>query len=329
MGKSVTLIEKQSRLGGHVNTYLDPVTGTSFDYGVISFDNTSIVTDYFAHFDIPLGPAYSNLSTITEYVNFQTGGYIPASSISSGDIESALLAYLDELAKYPYLSNGFDLPSQIPEDFLITWGDFLVKHWLDDLSLTAFQNLQGVGNILAQPALYMMKYLDENTVRNILTGEFVTTANHDNQELYNKALAELGSSAFISSNVTAVNRSTNGIQVNVSTPSGLSSSKPPNSSSPSSPNSKISAFSTYVWKNRLFSHNSTIPITGILWSTILGSRTISFSKTLIWLLHITSLPCLEPMGSSPLPSTACLPFTTVVPVSCPTRKCRRISSPRL
>jgi hypothetical protein len=194
MGKTITLIERQSRLGGHVNTYVDPTTGTSFDYGVISFDNSSIVRNYFAHFDIPLGSAYTSSKIISEYANFKTGEYSSNFSLSSPEaLATALLAYQAQLAKYPYLSNGFDLPSQIPEDFLLTWGAFVEKYQLDNLAFESFLILEGVGNILAQPALYMMKYLDANTVNNILTGGFVTSENHDNQELYNKALIELGS----------------------------------------------------------------------------------------------------------------------------------------
>jgi hypothetical protein len=221
MGKTVTLIEKQSRLGGHVNTYVDPATGASFDYGVIAFDNSSIVRNYFAHFNIPLVSAYTASNTTYEYANFKTGEYVSSSSLPSQEsLAAALLAYLGQLAKYPYISKGFDLPSQIPEDFLLTWGDFIEKYQLGGLSFESSLFLEGVGNILAQTALYMLKYLGANTVNNILTGGFVTSENHNNQELYNKALAELGSSAFISSNVTAVRRSTNGVQVDVSTPSG-------------------------------------------------------------------------------------------------------------
>lgn len=37
MGHSVALIEKKALLGGHVDTFRDPVTGKVFDYGVIAY----------------------------------------------------------------------------------------------------------------------------------------------------------------------------------------------------------------------------------------------------------------------------------------------------
>jgi flavin-dependent dehydrogenase len=66
-GKTVTLIEREAVLGGHVNTYHDPATGITFDYGVITFDNISVVTDYFKHFDVPLGPVGDLFSPKTTF----------------------------------------------------------------------------------------------------------------------------------------------------------------------------------------------------------------------------------------------------------------------
>ena len=48
LGKSVILIEREAVLGGHTNTYIDPITGISVDYGVQAFWNsTSSTTAYF------------------------------------------------------------------------------------------------------------------------------------------------------------------------------------------------------------------------------------------------------------------------------------------
>ncbi|KAE8454188.1 hypothetical protein EG329_005113 [Mollisiaceae sp. DMI_Dod_QoI] len=219
LGKTVTLIEKESRLGGHVNTYVDPVTGSSFDYGVITFDNISVVTNYFNYFDIPIGPFnYGNTTTV--YIDFANGSIVPDTALPQGNTTAALLRYLDQWDKYPYLSNGFNLPSPVPEDFLITWAEFLEKYDLGALAFTAFTYLEGVGNILAQPTLYMMKYLAKMTVENILGFGFLTTAHQDNQELYDKALAKLDANALISSKVTHISRHNDSVEIFVSTPTG-------------------------------------------------------------------------------------------------------------
>lgn len=46
-GKSVILIEKEGMLGGHTNTYRDPVTQQTAEYGVQVFRNQQVVLDFF------------------------------------------------------------------------------------------------------------------------------------------------------------------------------------------------------------------------------------------------------------------------------------------
>lgn len=65
LGKSVVLVERASKLGGHQNTYQDPTTGVYVDYGVQAYVNNSVTRDFFARFDIPVityefnaGPTY-------------------------------------------------------------------------------------------------------------------------------------------------------------------------------------------------------------------------------------------------------------------------------
>lgn len=59
MGKSVVVVEKKDVLGGHTNTYIDPVTHIPIDYGVIDFHNLSIVTNYFTRLGVPWTTASS------------------------------------------------------------------------------------------------------------------------------------------------------------------------------------------------------------------------------------------------------------------------------
>ncbi|OCL01635.1 flavin-containing superfamily amine oxidase [Glonium stellatum] len=221
MGKSVAVVEKESVLGGHVNTYFDPVTGESFDYGVISFDNITVVRNYFDHFGIKLAPLVYNAGP-QQYADFANATFVSASALPQGNLTAALIGYGKQLEKYPYLfTKGYDLPSPVPADLLLSYGDFINKYNLQALAYTAFTFIQGVGNLLAQPTLYIMKYFAPATLNNILTGSgFLTTANHDNHELYEKALAELGSSAFISSNVTQISRNNDSVRVVISTTEG-------------------------------------------------------------------------------------------------------------
>ncbi|CAF1270632.1 unnamed protein product [Didymodactylos carnosus] len=126
MGKTVAVVEKRGRLGGHTQTYTDPVTGATIDVGVVVFHDLDIVKKYFARFNISLVTANSNTpGVVSEYFDFRTGnidsGYAPS------DPTAALAAYRRQLAKYPYLKHGFDLPYPVPSDLLLTFGDFVAN----------------------------------------------------------------------------------------------------------------------------------------------------------------------------------------------------------
>ena len=206
---------------GHVNTYVDPKTGQTYDYGVQLFSNISVVTDYFAHFNIPLGPPEASASTVAKSVNFETGSLVPNSALIKGNFTAAILEYAEQQAKFPTIFHSWDIPQPVPEELLIDFGTFLRKYHLGAFAYTAFDYNQGIGNILAQPLLYIFKYFDQQQVHDLLTGGFVGNGHHDNQQLYDRARAELGANAFLSSDVTKVNRNADGVvEVFVTTPGG-------------------------------------------------------------------------------------------------------------
>lgn len=191
-GKSVAVVESQSVLGGHTNTYTDPASNATIDYGVIEFENTSIVTSYFSRFNIPLtAQSSAGITSLEEYyVDLTTGvnvtGYVPA------DPTGAFQAYAAQLAKYPFLSTpGWHLPNPVPADLLIPFGDFVKKYNLDGAVFTINEYAQGFGDILSIPTVYILKYFGQSVLEGAETS-FLTTARHDNSEIYEKALAELG-----------------------------------------------------------------------------------------------------------------------------------------
>lgn len=200
------VVEKEDHLGGHVNTYTDAETGQTLDYTVVVFHDIPVVRNYFARFNVPLAPI-KNQQTVLP-IDFTTGMPNVAGASSPNATAAALQAYAAQLAKYPYLTSGFfDLPEQIPEDLLISFGDFVAKYHLDAMVGLAFQYCQGFGDLLSLPSIYVLKYLDLATLHGIQSG-FLTSARHDNIELYEKAQAELGQDVLTSSHVVGVNRAT-------------------------------------------------------------------------------------------------------------------------
>lgn len=218
MGKSVVLVERASRLGGHENTYTDPVTGTNIDYGVQAYDNISVSRDFFARFNIPV-TNYSFTTVPAIYANFKTGQVLP-------DFTPGLnfTPYAQQLAKYPDFSWSWSLPNPVPEDLLVTFGDFITKYSLEDVAYSIFSITDGVANpqLLNQLTVNIFRWLDQGFLVGVNGGNIVT-AQHDNGELYAKAQEELGSNALLNSTVIAASRPSNdsGVTLVVHTPSGL------------------------------------------------------------------------------------------------------------
>ena len=133
----------------------------------------------------------------------------------------ALEAYVAQLFQYPYLDNGFNLPNPVPSDLLLPFGDFVNKYNLSAIVNLIFETAQGIGNLLEVPTVYVMKYISLDVVQGIETG-FLTTASHDNSQLYQSAQAVLtaADALLLNSQVVSTNRDSSDVRIVVSTPTG-------------------------------------------------------------------------------------------------------------
>lgn len=216
LGMSVALVERKDRLGGHTETYHDPVTGATTDIGVLVFHDLPIVRDYFARFGVPLAP-FTVVRGSSAYVDFRTGqpvaGYVPPAP-------TALGTYAGILQQYPYLENGFSLPDPVPAPLLMPFGDFVTQYGLQTIVQTVFSFGEGLGDILHLPAIYVMKNFGLGVVSSIFANSFLTTANHDNSALYEQAAAYLGDDVLLNAFITQVSRDSSGVTVQAYTPGG-------------------------------------------------------------------------------------------------------------
>lgn len=224
-GKSVVVVETKPRLGGHTETYTDPKTGRGIDMGVIVWHNISIVTDYFKRFDVPLTIVGSDLSggpQATEGVyDLKTGKAFPDPRPNQTAVGAAFQLYTQQLLKYPKLDEGMFLPDPVPEDLIMPFGKFAKKYKIEAALPTMFQYNAGVGDLLTVPTVENMRTWGLSLV-SALQGGFLTTARHNNSELYGKAQNELNTakSVLLNSQVVYAERNTTGVQLVVTTPTG-------------------------------------------------------------------------------------------------------------
>ncbi|APA11478.1 hypothetical protein sscle_08g062480 [Sclerotinia sclerotiorum 1980 UF-70] len=217
-GKTVAVIDNQDRMGGHTNTYTDPKTGLTGDYGVSVFHNIEIVKTYAARLNVTLKVSgTSTLSTV--YADFRTG--LENTTYSTASFTTGLALYMAQLQKYPYVETGFDLPNPVPEDLLLTFGDFAIKYNLgNDFLGFLFSFAEGLGDLLSKPTLYVFKNFGMGVIDCLTTG-FLGTVENDTSLIYEHAQVIIGDdSVFLSSTIVAVNRSGDCAQVLIKTPSG-------------------------------------------------------------------------------------------------------------
>lgn len=148
--------------------------------------------------------------------DFETGE--PVTIQTSGNFTG----YAEQLKKYPYLENSWDLPSPVPEDLLLSFSDFITKYELQTEAFSVFSGGRGCTNLLDQLTVNVLKMVGESYV-DAGTGAAFAPESGRNDEIYTKALSELGSDVLLSSRVVAAQRPSNSsqeVRLVVETPSG-------------------------------------------------------------------------------------------------------------
>jgi len=225
-GRSVVVLERKQRLGGHTETYVDPATGIPTDIGVVVFHNLPLVTDYFARLGTPI-MALPSGSFPGNNVNFdfRTGQIQNFTEPTFPEIGAALQGYYGYLQQlkgtYFDLDSSFDLPNPVPPDLTLKFRDFVAKYGFGAIVRMAFQYGQGTGDILNMPAVYLMKVFSSQVVSSILglAGGFMMCPT-GNSTLYENATALLGDDVVFGSDILHVERNRQGVTVHVDTPQG-------------------------------------------------------------------------------------------------------------
>ncbi|RAK95827.1 amine oxidase, flavin-containing superfamily [Aspergillus ibericus CBS 121593] len=202
LNQSVVVVEKSGRLGGHTVTYIDPTTDTPVDFGVTLFEDSPETVDFFTQLDVPVTKVVPG-RVQTVRLDFRTGELVDP---YPGNITEALGRYAQILQQYPYLAAGWNLPDEVPEDLVMPFSEFVEKYDLGAAIELISIYSQGVRYWLDYPSVYMMKFVSEAMLNAMQTG-FLSTARHNNGEVFEAALAELGEDVLLDSVVVNASRS--------------------------------------------------------------------------------------------------------------------------
>ncbi|WP_250031434.1 FAD-dependent oxidoreductase [Paractinoplanes maris] len=220
LGSSVVVVEANDRLGGHTETYHDPATGGTIDFGVVVFEDEPLVRDYFGKFDVDLvriaeGGGGGGTTT---YVDFRTGRTVDYNQPPP----VALPAYFQDISRFGPIDTVIDLPDPVPAELVAPFADYVAKHDFGSVVPFVFNYGQGIGDVLGLPALYAINTFGLGVTRNILNASYLTTAARDNSLIYERATDRLGDDALLSTRALRIERSRSGVRVWVTGPGGPS-----------------------------------------------------------------------------------------------------------
>jgi hypothetical protein len=223
-GKSVVVLERKQRLGGHTETYVDPATGIPTDIGVVVFHDLPVVTDYFARFNVPiiqLPPgAFAGTNVNFDFRTGQIQNFSEPTQAENGAALGAYFGYLQQLkATYFDLDSSFNLPNPVPPDLTLKFKDFVAKYGFGAMVRSAFQFGQGTGDILNMPAVYSLKVFSSQVVSSIFGGSFMSCPT-GNSTIYEAATQFLADDVVFGADVLHVDRDKKGVTVTIDTPHG-------------------------------------------------------------------------------------------------------------
>ncbi|KAJ7690445.1 hypothetical protein B0H14DRAFT_3532319 [Mycena olivaceomarginata] len=142
------------------------------------YHNISVATNYFSALGVDIIIPPLGATIITSYADLNGDAKATTTPIQY----SVLL-----------LDNGFNLPDPVPEDIRLSWADFMAKYGLDAAAFSYFSSLSAGGFLRVGPPL-------------------ITTADFNNQGIYNKALKKLGEGdgAFLNTTISNITRDVGG-----------------------------------------------------------------------------------------------------------------------
>ncbi|KAL3595837.1 hypothetical protein FPOAC2_10207 [Fusarium poae] len=221
-GAKVAVIEKQDKIGGHAETYINPKTKAAANVGVVIFENSKTVQKYFDRLGVETivrSPLVSDKET--KQYDFSLGIPIPPPDKATADakakaIASAIQSYSQNvLTKYPWIDQGYTfVPNPVPKELLQPFSQFAKQNNFTDLLSLISQFGWYPGNITTIPALYGIKKFGPGLLQSVTKG-FIVPKTGNARTIYDAAALELTDEIYLDSDVKSVKRSKHGVVVTI------------------------------------------------------------------------------------------------------------------
>jgi hypothetical protein len=207
--------------GGHVDSYTDPATGRSFEYGVQNYINVTGALRHFNRLGVPMQLNVRS-TNVQRNVDFSTGveltGYVPP---AAADRTAALNKFVDLTEQWrtrmePGYHN-FWPAGQVPEDLLLPFGEWVVKHNLTAAVPTFFSTTGfGTDDLLAKPTLGVIRSINPDLILTLLGRlNSLIPVSRRNQDIYDRSRVVIGDQDILfDSTVVTSNLPCNGAQGN-------------------------------------------------------------------------------------------------------------------
>ncbi|KAF2100139.1 hypothetical protein NA57DRAFT_37580 [Rhizodiscina lignyota] len=218
LNTNIVVIEEKDRLGGHVNTYVDPISNISIDYGVEAYLRYGDTAAFFTRFHVPITP-YTQSPQTSVYVSTTSGSNLTSYTAPSLEAQiGAIATWLNLTEKYanitlPGLWN-FPAGSNIPSELLLPFGEFAQRHGIEAAApiFTVVSNV-GIGGIEKVLTLYVLFAFGIPVTQEFLNSSLFVPANLSNSVLYDRAYNLLRDDVILQSRVTIGERSANGVKL--------------------------------------------------------------------------------------------------------------------
>ncbi|KAK7188084.1 hypothetical protein DPSP01_001627 [Paraphaeosphaeria sporulosa] len=218
--KTVAVVERSSRLGGHTAVYHDPSTGTPINIGVQAWMEYLNTTSFPHRMGVDTNGSMQFENLTPHYVDFSTGLPVSYTPPSPAAEKAALANFLSLCEKYAdlMLPGFFHFPaagSNIPEDLTMDFGAFVQKYDLQAaLPKLWTSTVMGVGDFLRVPTLYVMQASGLVMARAMLgQSRAIVPSSGNLHELYDRVADLIGEDVLYDSIVVGATRNDSGVEV--------------------------------------------------------------------------------------------------------------------